>query len=296
MTDRIWRNRMSFSHQTSRTMDDIIVSLVDYGLSKNEAKVVTFLAKRGPERVSLIARALKLNRTETYRTLRNLQRRGIAEASLEQPIRFQAAPFSRCLEMLVAERKEKIASLEQRCGALEQSFETFNVETAAPAFERFQVLEGRSRLRQKLLFMLESSKLQIDLIAAPPDLGGGALSIMETLSALAKRGRKIRVVTDISGSAARTVESLQNMISFRHLDLGRRPVPRVSIVDDTEALLGFGGAEEATTRNAEQATLWINSRSFVRTLRAHFNEIWSSATPALARLEAMKAGKSEEGL
>jgi len=287
---------MSLSHQTSRTMDEIIASLVDYGLSKNEAKVFTFLAKRGPERVSLIARALKLNRTETYRNLRNLQRRGLVEASLEQPVRYQAAPFSRCLEILVAERKNAIASLEQRSGALERSFETFNLETAAPAFERFQVLEGRSRIRQKLLFMLESSKLQIDLIVAPPDLGGGAPSILETLSALAKRGRKIRVVTDINGSAGRAVERFQNTVPLRHLDLARRPVPRVSIVDDTEALFGIGGAEEAVTRGSEQVTLWINSRSFVRTLRAYFNEIWSSATPALARLEAMKAGKPEEEL
>ena len=96
--------------------------------------------------------------------------------------------------------------------------------------------------------------------------------------------------------AARTVEKFQNTVSFRHLDLARTPVPRISIVDDTEALFGFGAAEEATTRSAEQATLWINSRSFVRTLRAYFNEIWSSATPALARLEAMKAGKPEEDL
>jgi hypothetical protein len=42
--------------------------------------------------------------------------------------------------------------------------------------------------------------------------------------------------------------------------------------------------------------LWINSRSFVRNLRAYFNEIWSGATPALARFEAIKAGKSEEEL
>jgi len=288
---------MGLSHQTTRTMDEIVEQLIDYGLSRNEARVVTFLAKRGAERASSVARALKLNRTETYRTLRNLQRRGLVEGSLEQPVRFQAAPFSRCLGILIAERKNKISALEERSRPLERAFESLNVETAAPAFERFQVLEGRTRIGQKLLFMCESSKLQIDSIIASSDLaGGGGRLVLDTLSILAKRGRKIRVIADINASTAKLVEPFQNLIAFRHLDLARRPVPKVSIIDDTEALFGIGGAEEAAAHGPEQVTLWISSRSFVRNLRAYFNEMWSSATPALARLEAIKAGKTEEEL
>lgn len=297
VTDRARRDRMSLPHQTTRTMEEIVTQLTDYGLSRNEARVLTFLAKRGAERASIVARALKLNRTETYRTLRNLQRRGLVEGSLEQPVRFQAAPFSRCLEILVAERKSRIATLEERSGLLERAFDSLNIETAAPAFERFQVLEGRARIGQKLLFMCESSKLQIDSIMASSDLaGGGGRAVLDALSMLAKRGRKVRVITDINASAAKSVEPFQNLISFRHMDLARRPVPKVTIIDDTEALFGIGGAEEAAAQRAEQVTLWISSRSFVRNLRAYFNEMWSSATPALARLEAIKAGKSEEEL
>ena len=288
---------MSVAHHTTRTMEEIVDQLTEYGLSKNEAKVVTFLAKRGAERASVVARALKLNRTETYRTLRNLQRRGLIEASLEQPVRFQAAPFSRCLEILVTERKNRLAALEERSGVLERAFETLGIETGAPAFERFQVLEGKARIGQKLLFMCENSKLQIDSIMGSSDLAGGSgRVVLDTLSMLAKRGRKIRVITDINTGTARLVEPFQSLIAFRHLDLARRPVPRVSIIDDAEALFGIGGAEEAAGRGSEQVTLWISSRSFVRNLRAYFNEMWSSATPALSRLEAIKAGKSEEEL
>jgi len=297
VTDTGRRDRMSLPPQATRTMEEIVAQLADYGLSKNEAKVLTFLAKRGAEKASIVARALKLNRTETYRTLRNLQRRGLIEASLEQPVRFQAASFSRCLETLIAERKNRIAALEQRSGFLERVFESLSVETAAPAFERFQVLEGRTRIRQKLLVMCESSRLQIDSIIGPPDLtGGGPLTILETLSMLAKRGRKVRVITEINTSTDKAVEKFQNSIPFRHLDLTHRPVPRVWIIDDTEALFGIGGAEGVSEGGPEQVSLWISSRSFVRTLRAYFNEMWSSGTPALARLEAIKSGKPEEEL
>jgi len=297
VTDRTWRHGMSLSHHAARTMEEIVDQLIEYGLSNNEAKVVTFLAKRGAERASVAARALRLNRTETYRTLRNLQRRGLIEASLEQPVRFQAAPFSRCLEILLTERKNELATLEERTAVLERSFETLNVETGAPAFERFQVLEGRARIGQRLLFMCETSKLQIDLIMGSSDLAGSSgHAVLETLSMLAKRGRKIRIITNIGSGAVRFVELFQTLIAFRHLDLTQRPVTRVSIIDDTEALFGIGSGEDTDGRGSDQVALWISSRPFVRSFRAYFNETWSGATPALARLETIKAGKPEEDL
>jgi sugar-specific transcriptional regulator TrmB len=297
VTDRLLCDTMSLAHHTTRTMEEIVDQLKEYGLSKNEAKVVTFLAKRGAERASVVARALKLNRTETYRTLRNVQHRGLVEASLEQPVRFQAVPFSRCLEILIEERRNRLSALEERSVTLERVFENLSVETGAPAFERFQVLEGRARIGQKLLFMCESSRLQIDLIIGSTDLAGSSgRVVLDALSMLGKRGRKIRIITDINPATVRFVEPFQSLIGFRHLDLTQRPVPRVSIIDDTEALFAIGGSEEAAGRGSEQVTLWISSRSFVRSLRAYFNEIWSSATPALARLETIKAGKPEEDL
>jgi sugar-specific transcriptional regulator TrmB len=265
-------------------MEEIVDQLIEYGLSKNEARVVTFLAKRGAERASVVARALKMNRTETYRTLRNVQRRGLVEASLEQPVRFQAVPFSRCLEILIAERRNRLATLEERSETLERVFENLSVETGAPAFERFQVLEGRARIGQKLLFMCENSKLQIDSIMGPADLAGSSgRAVLDTLSMLAKRGRKIRIIADINPATLRFVQPFHSLITFRHLDLTRRPVPRVSIIDDTEALFAIGGSDEAAGRGSEQVTLWISSRSFLRNLHAYFNEIWSSATPAPAQ-------------
>jgi len=293
LTDKTRRYGMSLSHHAARTMEEIADQLIEYGLSNNEAKVVTFLAKRGAERASVAARALKLNRTETYRTLRNLQRRGLVEASLEQPVRFQTVPFSRCLEILLTERKSKLASLEERTADLERAFETLGVETGTPAFERFQVIEGRARIGQKLLFMCENSKLQVDLIMNSSDLAGGSNRTgLDSLSMLAKRGRKIRIITEIGSSAVRLVEQFQALIAFRHSDLTQRPLVRVSIIDDTEALFGLGSGEDTGGRGSEQIALWICSRSFVRSLRAYFNEIWSGATPALARLEAIKGGSS----
>jgi hypothetical protein len=89
------------------------------------------------------------------------------------------------------------------------------------------------------------------------------------------------------------VEMSQALIAFRHLDLTQNPMPRLSIIDDAEALLDMGNSDDTDRRGPEQVVLWIRSRSFVRSLHEYFNEVWSRATPALARLETIKAGKPE---
>ena len=82
---------------------------------------------------------------------------------------------------------------------------------------------------------------------------------------------------------------MRESIEIRHLDLKAKPIPRVSIIDDNEALFQITTAEEPQ-RTSEEVALWINSRAFVRNLQAYFDEMWNSATPAEARIEALEKG------
>jgi len=70
--------------------------------------------------------------------------------------------------------------------------------------------------------------------------------------------------------------------------LKARPVPRVSIIDDNEAIFEITTGDE--THRSEVVALWINSRAFVRNLQAYFEEMWSSGTPSDGRIEALKKG------
>ena len=112
-----------------QAINDIVAELQEYGLTRNEARVLVFLAKTGPSKASEVARAIQINRTETYRTIRNLQRRGLVEATLERPVRFQSGPFEKCLQVLIDERKARLRILEQRGENLRRQFEVIRVET-----------------------------------------------------------------------------------------------------------------------------------------------------------------------
>lgn len=275
---------------------DIVAELQEYGLTRNEARVLVFLAKTGPSKASEVARAVQINRTETYRTIRNLQRRGLVEATLERPVRFQSVPFDRCLRILIDERKAKLRILEQRGENLRRQFEDVRVEPVIQEVERFQVVEGRLRIEQRLHSMYAQAHKSVMTVLSPSEvIRADTSDLSDMLGEDAKNGVRVRVITTINQTNLEIVNKLRETIEIRHLDLKAKPIPRVSIIDDSEALFEITTADETPT-GGEEVALWINSHAFVRNLQAYFEEMWSSSTPAESRLEALRKGLPADDL
>ncbi len=273
-----------------QAVNDIVAELQDYGLTRNEARVLVFLAKTGPSKASEVARAVQINRTETYRTIRNLQRRGLVEATLERPVRFQSVPFDRCLSTLIDERKARLRILEQRGEALRRQFADVRVEPVSQEVERFQVVQGRLRIEQRLHGMCgQAQKSVMTVLSSSEVIRADTSDLLDMLGEAAKNGLRIRVITSINQSNLEIVEKLRESVEIRHLDLKAKPIPRVSIIDDSEALFEITTADESS-RSEDEVALWINSRAFVRNLQAYFEEMWNSGTPAEGRLETLRKG------
>jgi sugar-specific transcriptional regulator TrmB len=273
-----------------QAINDIVAELLEYGLTRNEARVLVYFAKTGASKASEVARAVQINRTETYRTIRNLQRRSLVEATLERPVRFQSVPFDKCLQILIDERKAKLRILEQRGEDLRQQFEGIRVEPVAREVERFQVVEGRIRIEQRLQSMYAQARKSVLTVLSPSEVVRAETSgLLDMLSQGVKTGVRVKVISAITQSNLEIVARTFQSIELRHLDLKAKPIPLVSIIDDSEALFEITPADE-TQRSSEEVALWINSRAFVRNLQAYFDEMWNSGTPADARIEALRKG------
>ena len=287
------------SHSISlqvQAVNDIVAELQEYGLTRNEARVLVFLAKTGPSKASEVARAVQINRTETYRTIRNIQRRGLVEATLERPVRFQSVPFDGCLQILIDEGKAKLRILEQRGENLRHQFEEMRVEPVAQEVERFQVVEGIIRIEQRLLGMYAQARKSVVTVLSPSQVVRADTSgLFDMLSQAVGTGLRVKVITVINQSNLEVVEKLRETIEIRHLDLKAKPIPRVSIIDDNEAIFEITTTDEIP-RSGEEVALWISSRAFVRNLQAYFAEMWNSGTPADGRIEVLRKGITPDDL
>jgi len=92
----------------SKSLEIIEKTLYRLGLSKNEMKIYIYVARRGEHKASEISEALSLYRTETYRILRDLEKKGLISSVFEKPLKFIATPFEKALDILIETKKMKI--------------------------------------------------------------------------------------------------------------------------------------------------------------------------------------------
>jgi DNA-binding MarR family transcriptional regulator len=72
---------------TSKSLEIIEKILYRLGLSKDEIKIYIYVARTGEHKASEISEALSLYRTETYRILRDLEKKGLISSVFEKPLK-----------------------------------------------------------------------------------------------------------------------------------------------------------------------------------------------------------------
>ena len=83
------------------------------GFTETDAQVYIYLATEGPQKARTTTEALKLNKQQLYRTLKNLQNKGAVKASPEHPARFSAVVFEKVLDQLIKTRTEQQKALQE---------------------------------------------------------------------------------------------------------------------------------------------------------------------------------------
>ena len=92
------------------SLELIIKALIGLGLSRPDAEVYVYLAKKGPQKTVDLAKALIYNKREIYSSLRNLQTKGLV--SKDRTL-FSALPFEEALDLLIRIEKEQAQTMHE---------------------------------------------------------------------------------------------------------------------------------------------------------------------------------------
>jgi|WetSurMetagenome_2_1015567.scaffolds.fasta_scaffold01135_3 sugar-specific transcriptional regulator TrmB len=82
-------------------------TLVSLGLTRTEAQAYIFLAKRGPHREKELANALKRTTQQLHSSLKNLQAKGIVNATRERTTRYSAVSLEKVLDIFMNAKVEQ---------------------------------------------------------------------------------------------------------------------------------------------------------------------------------------------
>jgi len=155
------------------TLEKIRNELINFGLTKTQAKVFIYLGKYGSKTASEIAKALQLPRTETYHLVNSLQNIGLVLAELAHPTRYTAKDMKEAVSTLVKQEQERIDNLATKKDSIAEMWEDipfFAVETDESKSEKMQLLHGTGPIINKIKEMVSTSTEDFKIYGTISDL------------------------------------------------------------------------------------------------------------------------------
>lgn len=257
----------------SKSIEIIEKALRRLGLSKNETKVYIHLARTGEHKASEISEALSLHRTETYRILRDLEKRGLISSVFEKPLKFIATPFGKALDILIETKKMKISLLEKKKKSLVDVW----LSLPQPEFEIerkevFQILEGEEQIGLKANEILDKTEREIFVFASECDIAGFYHSgFLDKLERMPKKNVNVQLLTNYSPKSCFFVGKMKLKNAKYALSDVEDP-PTFMLADNEQLLLLI----RKDNKKKKVAALWTNYDAFLKALKALFLQLWNN--------------------
>lgn len=258
---------------SSRSLELIEKTLHRLGLSRNEIRVYIYIARTGEHKASEISEALSLHRTETYRILRDLEKKGLISSVFEKPLKFIATPFEKALEILIETKKLKINLLEKKKESLVELWISLpKQETESERKEVFQILEGEEQISLKADEILGKTRKEVFMFTSEHDIPNFYHSgFLDKLDKISKENIDVQLLTNYSPKSCFFIEKIK-MKKAKYSLSATDGLPTFILIDDEQMLLLIRKNNE----KKRVAALWTNYDAFIRTLKTLFLELWNN--------------------
>ena len=275
-------------------LDRIQSELIKFGLTTTQAKVFIYLGKYGSKTSPEVCRALKLPRTETYHILNVLMNRGIITSEFSHPTKFSALPIEQAILTMVnaaQEKVNKLAKKENELAKLWNEIPFFMVETNEPKPEKFQMLQGPTRIYSKMKEMISNSSEECVLLCNTKDLSRFYYSnLVEQFSILPKEMKLLispdPVIPHFTNKMKKT--------KIRTLPKNRSSNQCFLVKDDNEVIIFLRNANYST-KNV--FAFWTDSKSLIESMKLLFDYSWKhSKSITSEKISISNSGIKKEGL
>ena len=273
------------SKNFTKQLSTIEETLSRFGLLKNEIKVYLYLARSGEKKASEIAEAISLHRTETYRILRDLEKKGILFSIFEKPLKFTAVPLDKAIDLLVEAQKMRIKLLEkEKANLVELWLSIPQPQVKEAKKELFQMLQGEQQVALKADELLSKAKKEFQMFA--PDYYLAQLYYTDFTDKLkSKLGEiDITLLVESSPKSAFFIEQMQ-WPKQKYRMVKTQNLPCFMISDKKELLIAFHETDNARQSSDKKkdrtAAIWTNYNAFIWTLQMLFSKLLETGKSSL---------------
>ncbi len=252
--------------------DSLLTSLLEFGLTQNQARVYLFLSKNTSKSAPEISKCLKIPRTETYHLLNGLQSKGITIAAFGKPTKFQAVPFDKSINILVSNERTRLDELEKQSLYMISQWNMIpDTETNVGLIKenRFQIVQGKVSIVGKLNQLINSAKKDVYLLGSEKDF----MKFYHTdfIDSLKSTNSNLKILMSTNNNSPFIINELPaNCIKKFEDSLGEN---LWFLIKDCEEIFFFIKNGE----NSEMIAVWTDSKTMLNSMKLLFNMIWKKA-------------------
>ncbi|MEU1144354.1 helix-turn-helix domain-containing protein [Streptomyces sp. NPDC005863] len=246
--------------------------LAAIGLDETHESAYRALVSVGAADIADLARRLTLGEPETERTLRRLERHGLAAQASGKAGRWVAAPPGVALGALLAQQRHELEKAELAATLLA---EEYRAQAAEPAVhDLVEVVTGAAAVSQRFLQLQLGAADEVCALVtgSPVAITGTENSAEEQATGRGVRYRVVveRAVLDLPTGLVELSTAIGRDEQVRVVD---RVPTKLVIADGTLAMVPL------TSRTAEPAALVVHASGLLESLSGLFEAVWSQALP-----------------
>jgi len=273
-------------------------ALRNFGVTEKEVEVYIFLKKTGFQKTSYIAKQLRTNKGLVYRILKNLQKKGLVESTLEYPTRYTAVPLDKVIDSFIKSKQEEVAQIEEAKKELLSDWEKISQREFKSSLEKFTIIEGKKKVQHKISNMIKETNTQFSLALTAFDLlQANQFGVFDFANKQPLKSKvHFRILTQLSKQNLQAIKLLKtkfkSLIDFRgtNLDLGSPRFFRMAIRDTDEIVFFISNKE--SMKDGEEVSLCTNCQSIIDAFSIIFEDSWKESTNIEDRIIEIETGKS----
>ena len=267
------------------SQEQIMKTLENLGFDQVDAQIYVYLAKKGLQKASDLCKTLKLTKQQLYPSIKRLQSKGIVSSTMQHPARFSVMPFERVLDLFIKAKIEETQRLRQSKTEILTNWQNLKLEE--DTFAKFMVVEGRAFIYSKIQQMIKETEKQVLAITTVPTLAQadqrGIFNVNYKRSVKSKI--KFRFLAELTTQNLTVMKTLLKETANAKLNIeGRSPhlrialYPQMLIRDEQEILFFIKPRKETSTIEQDDACLWTDCQTLVKTFTSIFEDLWRNST------------------
>ncbi len=254
--------------------DEDISLLTQIGFTNTQAKLYLALISSGRADAKTLSKQANVARQATYRTLEELQQRGIVETIMGLPQKYEAIPVPDGVSIMLKARAQEYTRLLEKTREFIVRFDGQEKKQQAEQDYRISIFEGKEAILKKLRHAHESSQISVCCCSTLQRWSQICMETFLDVESALGRGVKYRVILENHNGEVCLPKEVRSRWAKPNYDLRLTDIPlkmNASIFDGVAASFSFYPSMPIV----KSPMIWTNHPSLIVGFQDYIENIWS---------------------